>query len=539
MKDSGQWSVVRIGLVLFWMAGNAGYVFSDNNQISSLAKTPSSGAGAAAQPLRESAGPTNGNLQNTNPINGRISDTSLQTTIPFYFIGLWDYAILVEKSTQKLYLYDKYHKLIKTFQVTTGRNQGDKGRSGDRKTPEGVYFFTVVKDDRELLPEYGVMAMPINYPNFIDATLHKKGNGIWFHATDQPDRPLKPYDTRGCVVAANEDILELAEYIKLQTTPMIIVDKIEYDSDENIANTRREIERLIEKWQTGWQKKDINRYMDTYSKNFRTNGMDFERWRKYKESLNRQYKYINVSLSDIKILRHNNHMVISFAQRYKNDRLTSMGIKRLYLVNEHAALSPNASIGEWKIIGEEWSPLPTQRPAEVAKRYAAYNKVAKTETLKPVYSNGTTAKTTLPPDGTVLSKTPLIETFKGRPLVDIEDFAIDKERTANKVKFKLINKTMEQQMISGRVVIVAANKNDNEIRHTAYPPMTLEEGNPMDFRKGEWFSKRRFKIVNGEFSEKDVDHVTVLVYSRTGELLLHKKFPSHDRNIQGQPRIVQ
>ena len=508
MKDSGKWSVVRIGLVLFWMAGNAGYVFSDNNQVSSLVKNPSSGVGTAPQP-------SNNNLENSNSINGRISDTSLQITIPFYFIGLWDYAILVEKSTQKLYLYDKYYKLIKTFQVTTGRNQGDKGRSGDRKTPEGVYFFTVVKDDRELLPEYGVMAMPINYPNFIDATLHKKGNGIWFHATDQPDRPLKPYDTRGCVVAANEDILELAEYIKLQTTPMIIVDKIEYDSDENIANTRREIERLIEKWQTGWQKKDINRYMDTYSKNFRTNGMDFERWRKYKESLNRQYKYINVSLSDIKILRHNNHMVVSFAQRYKNDRLTSMGIKRLYLVNEHAA---------WKIIGEEWSPLPTQRPAEVAKRYAAY-KVAKTETLKPVSSNGTTAKTTLPPDRTVLSKTSLIATFKGSPLVDIEDFAIDKEKAANKVKFKLINKTIEQQIISGRVIIVAANKNDNKTRHTTYPPMTLEQGIPMDFSKGEWFSIRRFKIVNGELGEKDVDHVTVLVYSRTGELLLRKEFP--------------
>lgn len=468
------------------MAGNTEYAFSDNSQISPLIK----------KPFPE-------------------TETAPQTAVPFYFIGLWDYAILVEKSTQKLYLYDKHYKLIKTFQVTTGRNQGDKGRSGDRKTPEGVYFFTVVKDKRELLPEYGVMAMPINYPNFIDTTLHKNGNGIWLHATDQPDRPLKPYDTRGCVVAANEDILELAEYIKLQATPMVIVDKIEYDSDKNIADTRREIERLIEKWQTGWQKKDINRYMDTYSKNFRTNGMGFERWKKYKESLNKQYKYINVSLSDIKILRHNKHMVVSFAQRYKNDRLTSVGIKRLYLVNENES---------WKILGEEWSPLPAQRPADVAKRYTAY-KMAKTETLKPVSSNGTTAKTTMPTDRTVLSKTSMIATFKGSHLVDIGDFAIDKEKAANKVKFKLINKTMERQIISGRVIIIAANQNDNGIRRTTYPPMTIEEDNPVDFRKGEWFSIRRFKIVNGEIGEKDIDHVIVLVYSRTGELLLRKEFP--------------
>lgn len=526
MKGSGQCLAIIIGLVLLWTSGNARYVFSDNNQISPLVKKTSPEIETAPQPF-------NNNLANSAPINGHMSpiktsgntsDTSLQTAIPFYFIGVWDYAILVEKSTQQLYLYDKHYKLIKTFHVTTGKNQGDKGKSGDRKTPEGIYFFTVVKDKRELLPEYGVMAMPINYPNFIDTTLHKKGTGIWLHATDQPDRPLKPYDTRGCVVAANEDILELAEYVKLQTTPVVIVDKIQYDSDKNIADTRRIIEHLIEKWQTGWQKKEINRYMDTYSKNFRTNGMGFERWKRYKESLNRQYKYINVSLSDIKILRHNNHMVVSFAQRYKNDRLTSVGIKRLYLVNENAALSPNASIGEWKIIGEEWSPLPTQRPADVAKRYTAY-KMAKTETLKPVSFNGTTAKTTLPPDRTVLSKTPLIATFKGSPLVDIVDFAIDKEKAANKVKFKLINKTMEHQIISGRVIIIAANQNDNGIRRTAYPPMTIGEGNPVDFRKGEWFSIRRFKIVNGELGEKDVDHVTVLIYSRTGELLLRKEFP--------------
>jgi len=243
--------------------------------------------------------------------------------------------------------------------------------------------------------------------------------------------------------------------------------------------------------------------------------MDFERWKKYKESLNKQYKFINVSLSDIKILRHNHHIVVSFAQHYKNDRLTSMGVKRLYLVNENAS---------WKIIGEEWSPLPTQRPADVAKRHTAF-KLAKTETLKPVSSDGATAETTLPPERTILSKTSLIAAFKDKPLVDIRDFAIDKEKSSNKVKFKLINKTIERQIISGRVIIIAANQNDNGIRRTAYPPMTIGKGNTINFRKGEWFSIRRFKIVNGELDENDVDHVTVLIYSRTGELLLRKEFP--------------
>ncbi|OGQ42407.1 MAG: hypothetical protein A3A85_05105 [Deltaproteobacteria bacterium RIFCSPLOWO2_01_FULL_42_9] len=55
--------------------------------------------------------------------------------------------------------------------------------------------------------------------------------------------------------------------------------------------------------------------------------------------------------------------------------------------------------------------------------------------------------------------------------------------------------------------------------------MTIKQGVPKDFRKGEWFSIRRFKIVKGGFEEKGADIVTVLVYSKEGDLLLNKKFP--------------
>ncbi len=487
-----------ISLALFLTAGNAKFVFSADAQVSFL--ETSNEAGTAAQPS------DGANLANIDAGNERVYDAVLQTAVPSYLIGLWGHAILVEKSTQKLYLYDKDYKLIKTFQITTGQNQGSKSKSGDRKTPEGVYFFTVVKDDRELLPEYGVMAMPINYPNFIDTILHKNGNGIWLHATNQPERPLKPFDTRGCVVAANEDIVELADYIKLQATPVVIVDKIEYAAAENITDTRREIFRLIQKWQTGWQQKDIENYMDTYSKGFRANGMDFQRWKKYKESLNRQYRKIQVSLSDIKILRHHGHVVVAFAQHYKNNQLDSVGIKRLYLAHEENG---------WKIISEEWIPMPAQVPAAIAKRYADY-RVAKIETQPKQDSSQSAAS---------LQQKKEIASSSKLSLVDIEDFTINRAKTANRVRFKLINKTTEQQIISGRLTIVATNKNGNGINRTSYPPMTLEQGAPKDFRSGEWFSIRRFKIVNGEIEEKTIDHVAVLVYSKTGELLLYKEFP--------------
>lgn len=454
-------------------------------------------------------------LENNNLANGVLPNVSSQTMVPAHFIDLGGYAILVEKTAQKLYLYDRDYKIIKTFNVTTGQRLGDKKKMGDFKTPEGVYFFTVVKDDKELLPEYGVMALPINYPNPIDMVLHKGGNGIWLHATNQPTRPLKPYDTRGCIVAANEDILELAEYIKLQSTPMVIVDRIDYDILEHIKSIRHEIYRLIETWQASWEKKDIDSYTNTYSKSFRSNGMDWMGWKKYKERLNSRYENIKVSLSDIKILSHDNHMIVSFVQHYKNNKMTSFGVKRLYLANEG---------GSWKIMGEEWNSFPAQQPANIAKMYIANNKgtgISKGKIPQPqnVAQNNIAA---LQQHRTEVKKEPALPS--NAQIVDIEGFTLKGEKTAA-IRFRLVNKTMEKHKISGRLTIVAANKNGNEISYTSYPPMRLEQGAPKDFRSGEWFSIRHFKIVNAAVEEKELSLVSVLVYSKNGELLLNKKFP--------------
>lgn len=505
------------GLVLFCAATIAGFVFSASIQTgggSQTQLTVSNGIATAAQPSNGAG------LESSSFANGHISHTAESTAIPAYFIGLSDYAILVEKSTQKLYLYDKDYTLIKTFHVTTGQNQGDKTKRWDRRTPEGVYFFTVVKDDRELLPEYGVMALPINYPNFIDTIQRKNGNGIWFHATNQPDRPLKPFDTRGCVVAANEDIVELADYIKLQTTPLVIVKKIDNDSLENISNIRREILQFIRQWQTSWENKDIESYMDAYSKTFRSSGMDFQKWKAYKENLNRQYSTIQVSVSDMKILRHRDHIVVSFVQHYKSNQEKSVGIKRLYLSHEENG---------WKIIGEEWGPMPTQAPAMIAKKYAVV-KLAKIEPMPaPVVPENKAVVQKVSFEG---GKTPFLPAGEGRSKrgfsdkIDIEDFVINKQKAANSITFRLVNKTNERQILSGRLAIVAADKNENQIQYASYPLMPLEQGIPKDFKNGEWYSIRRFKIVKGTINENIATPVTVLVYSTTGELLLQREFPA-------------
>ncbi|MBI5892927.1 MAG: L,D-transpeptidase family protein, partial [Deltaproteobacteria bacterium] len=277
-------------------------------------------------------------------------------------IGKWNedsFVLLAEKQSQKLYLFDNSYNLIKTFQITTGQNNGNKERVGDKKTPEGVYFFTSVKEDKELLPQYGLIAIPINYPNFFDKLQGKDGNGIWLHATDQPTRPIKPFDTKGCIVAVNEDVLELARYIKLETTPLVIVDKIEFVPLEVMKEEDQEAWEFLNKWRKVWEGKNLRDYMSYYSSDFKSRGMDIKAWRKYKASLNQINSERKISIRGIKILRHADNIIASFIQHYIGEGTNDTGIKRLYIEDTEDGL---------KIIGEEYTAMPKQDPSKIADR---------------------------------------------------------------------------------------------------------------------------------------------------------------------------
>jgi len=74
------------------------------------------------------------------------------------------YAIVVEIDTQQLilYAYDGSFREVTRMNSSTGKMPGSKSRSGDEKTPEGVYFFTKEYLDRELAPIYGTRALKLH-----------------------------------------------------------------------------------------------------------------------------------------------------------------------------------------------------------------------------------------------------------------------------------------------------------------------------------------------------------------------------------------
>ena len=138
-----------------------------------------------------------------------------------------DYVILVEKEKQTLYVYayDGQFRELKRYQCSTGENKGSKKQSGDRKTPEGIYFFNNRYTKRDLTPIYGTRAFPTDYPNYMDRFAGKNGSAIWVHGTN---KKLKARDTNGCVAMINQDIDDLDKYIDLHHTPIVIQKKFNY-----------------------------------------------------------------------------------------------------------------------------------------------------------------------------------------------------------------------------------------------------------------------------------------------------------------------
>ncbi len=268
--------------------------------------------------------------------------------------GTNGYVLVVEKATQRLFLYEYKNSLFflkAIFPVSTGESIGDKMKEGDTKTPEGFYIFNKKFIKRELAEIYGILAYPMDYPNFWDKRLGKAGDGIWLHGTN---RELKPRDSNGCIALNNIDILALEDIIRLHETPIIVYDQIVYrDVRENKEEAKR-IRNFIAAWKRAWERKDFRRYQSCYASDFQNNAdLDYKAWMAHKARLNRKYKKIKIDIKQLRIFKHQGMIVATFKQYYKGDRFLSNGNKRLYL-------RPQGN--GYKIVAEVWSPFPPKEP---------------------------------------------------------------------------------------------------------------------------------------------------------------------------------
>jgi murein L,D-transpeptidase YafK len=264
-------------------------------------------------------------------------------------------AILVDKATNSLELTDLQdgeYVVLKKFHATLGKTKGDKAQEGDQKTPEGIYTFRSIQKPPSLPAKFGVMAFSLNFPNDFDRIAGRTGYGIMLHATNIPGRLNEDYDSEGCVVCKNEELMEMAPSIRLGLTPILIFDKL---SDEyRKPGKDPTIRSFFESWIQAWEARDLDGYIDHYHSDFVAQGKDRDAWKKYKGALNSRYADIKIGPEDVLYYKHPKYWMITFTQNYHSKLKgggwghRSRGTKILYVAEE---------AGKPKIIAETYTQL--------------------------------------------------------------------------------------------------------------------------------------------------------------------------------------
>lgn len=261
------------------------------------------------------------------------------------------HVILVDKKKNTLEL-TQYHpnryETLKKFRTTVGRVQGDKQAEDDLKTPEGVYTFT-----RRLTldPKFGDLAFYMNYPNAYDQIAGRTGYDIMLHATDQPGRLNKDFDSKGCIVVKNEEINLIDSYVRVGITPILVFNSLADDYRKPAADS--ELKKFFSNWIQNWKTKNLEGYLSHYHSEFRSGGLDLKGWKTKKRRLNQVYDRIEIDPKNVHYLRHPKYSVIMFEQNYtswhpngkKGHR--SQGTKTITVARED---------GKYRILSEEFSP---------------------------------------------------------------------------------------------------------------------------------------------------------------------------------------
>jgi murein L,D-transpeptidase YafK len=265
-------------------------------------------------------------------------------------------VLVVDKGAQELRIYrsDGQGNLIleKVVPCSTGMIKGDKLIRGDKKTPEGYYIFRQKLLPEELPAIYGILAYPMDYPNFWDKRLGRGGDGIWTHGIN---KPLVDFDSEGCVELFNHDLAALEDSIQLYDTPILVVERLRLVPVAEQKELAKAARRFVETWRVSWANKNLTAYRRLYDPAFiNSENRSLEGWMDHKKRIFESYKRISVEVEDLRIFWHRDVLVATFIQRYQGDnRFQSVGRKRLYLAKNGPSFS---------ILAEEFDNLPSPGP---------------------------------------------------------------------------------------------------------------------------------------------------------------------------------
>ncbi|MBI9088426.1 MAG: L,D-transpeptidase family protein [Desulfobacterium sp.] len=259
-------------------------------------------------------------------------------------------AVMVEKSTQQVFLYSSNNEGVYErfkFPCSTGATAGNKLKSGDKKTPEGVYFLTDEYEDRYLSPVYGKKAFPTDYPNFLDRQEGKNGNAIWLHGTN---KQLKPMDSNGCIAMNDKDILRLTKFVSTGATPVVMVDSISYAAPERIDQERRGMLSFVSAWVGAIESGTYQEYLSLYDPGYLPNIQWWNQWWKLRKQAAGEDLKFRISMDSPGIYKEKNVFVLFL------DMGIELGGKRVALGKRK--LFVHKADGGYRITGDLFQTFP-------------------------------------------------------------------------------------------------------------------------------------------------------------------------------------
>lgn len=290
-------------------------------------------------------------------INGYLSLLDGQK-IPAAFIALDSsipYALLVDKANNRLYVYRNAGvglppQLVDDYYVVLGREPGNKRKTGDLKTPSGVYYVTRQIRDEDLPTMYGTGAFPVDYPNKFDSHLQKTGYGIWLHGTDKSLYSRPPRDTEGCVALTNAEFLRIGRYIIRGKTPVVISAEVEWISGRQWLEQNIELHASLERWRASWEDLALESYFNSYADDFWADNYNLKQWKAYKTRVLSRKKSQDIRLGDLTLLKYplqgsegRTMIEATFSQTYRSNNYNGDMRKKLYMVKDNQ---------NWKILYE-------------------------------------------------------------------------------------------------------------------------------------------------------------------------------------------
>jgi len=165
-----------------------------------------------------------------------------------------------------------------SYYMSIGRAGPGKEKSGDKRTPIGIYFVTEQIDTSRLHEKYGITAFPLDYPNEWDRLADRDGDGIWVHGV-LPNGGRRPQrDTDGCIALPNEDLEQLIPLFEDNQTPVIVTRQVAWVDSSEAAPLRAALLARVDQWAASQTAGDWPTFLSLYDTAFSRWGMDRGEW---------------------------------------------------------------------------------------------------------------------------------------------------------------------------------------------------------------------------------------------------------------------